>query len=229
LDSFEKFLAKFIRRKDRELTDEEYESLDYIQTLIVARINASDESCVIRGQAAEMLSGVGDWSDRHRLRTLLADPEWPVRSDATRAVRQIFGRRAKRTLLKMLEDSERVVRREAAGELGFFGDTSVIPILEAKLETEQTNQARGGLFFALIRLGRREYWPQFLALHSITYEAANCVMWRFLPDLLNHEPLSNQEKLALRETIANARTLGYAEDDLLKDVDEAERLLEQTA
>ena len=131
---------------------------------IGARVAITDSSPLMRDRAAVALGIVGNRHDVYLLRKLLDDYSWNVRSSAALSLGLLKGDAAYAALEKSLtKEKNPIVRRDIADALSNHGDKAIAPLIQA-LKDEVDNNARVGLFFALYKLGRRQFLQPFLEL-----------------------------------------------------------------
>lgn len=86
-----------------------------------------------------------------------------VRVDAARTIAAQGGRGAMRVLVDLLNDSERLVRREAIAGLGTLGDSAAVPFL-ARLLNDSDEELQAAAAAALGRIGSGEALPALLTV-----------------------------------------------------------------
>jgi len=221
--TLEFFVRRLVRghTAQRRFADEELNKMSKVQRLLVARIGVSDTDEDVRNQAALLLADCGTQDDAFRVRALAKDRSWVVRSTVAWAVYTTLGKRGKSILLKLLDDSHHIVRRNAAVTLGDLGFADLIPTLEQKLRVERRDQARAGLLWALVTLGERQYFESLIGIHRSRMNNADMFLWTNMSRLINDPPLTGEELSTIRNAIDEART-GEADSVALRAIDSFE-------
>ncbi len=156
----------------------------------------------------------GNRSDAYRIQHLLDDSSWIVRSSAVDALNRVLGQKAQPIHIRMLDDSHYIVRRDAALGLGHLGFAESIPILIDRLLTEENVQAKLGLWWGLIALGKREYLPEMLELSRGDFLGIRSATLGRVEELLELGPLAASEIEVVRSGLKLIRDLDNEEDDI---------------
>jgi len=179
---------------------------------IAARALLEDSCTYVRNRAADVLGLVGKRLDAHRLRLSLRDSDWVVRASAADSLGRIGGKAAHPALVKGLKlDVNPVVRRDAAYALSHARDKRMVPVLEAALSKEKSEQSRIGLFAGLYALGQHDRLSDLLGLlrsgdDIVRHATVNQIEEVVLP--ADH----NQAAQKLREMIAREDNPGVKSD-----------------
>ena len=199
-------------------------------SLMMARIGVSDPNSRVRNLAAEILGEIGTRLDAYRIKHLLNDSSWIVRSSAVDALNRVLGHKAQPIHIGMLHDSHYIVRRDAAIGLGHLGFAESIPILADRLVTEANVQAKLGLLWSLIALGKREYLREMVDLSRGDFLGIRTATLRRVEELLDLGPLAHSEIELLSSELKLIRDLDNEEDDVeLLDALEARLEIEPSA
>jgi HEAT repeat protein len=143
---------------------------DDLHGRLAARACTDDGFPSLRARAAVILGEIGKRQDLPRLRRMLSDPDWTVRSDAAESLAKLGGIAAHPALKRAVAgDPHPVVRRDAAAALAWAEDRSMVPFLREALAVEQDPQARVGILEGLYAIGERDCLGRLLELLFIDH------------------------------------------------------------
>jgi len=185
--------------RDHAMIEAENEPIEV--RLAIARACVSDPDQNVRNSATECLADFGTSLDRFRIRQLLRDPSWVVRSTAVEAIEVVFGKSGEGLLIAMLQDPHRIVRRDAGMGLGFVGAKASIPHLKNRLRVEKQEQAKVGIYEGLFTLGERKFLKPLLGLGESEQRCIANLTWDVILRLADLGPFETEEVNWIKEAM----------------------------
>jgi HEAT repeat protein len=176
-----------------------------IQTVAPALIRLlADPDPLVRSEAVEALGLLQHAPAIDALITMLQNDADPlVRASAAEILGDFGQPRALTVMIQALQDPDVSVRAYVANSIGLLGAPDLLPILQARLEAEETPRVKAELLVARYRLGKQQDLQQLFDLLADGDESLAIAILNILDDLARRKtpPTISSDSARINEAL----------------------------